>query len=105
MKYLGYLKSYKVEQLENESNTSRLVMNLVLSNDNTNAFILEAKYETKILVLYTCHRKFCMYKWSKYFPIVLKHNDLGGQEYSNVPLCYSLQIPLYNVSQDTVVIP
>lgn len=38
MRYLGYLKSYEVE-LESESSTSRLVMNLVLSNDNTEAFI------------------------------------------------------------------
>lgn len=81
------MKSYRVEELENESSTSRLGMNLVLSNANTKAFILEAKF--KVLTPYTCHRKFCIYKRSKYFPIVLKHNDLGEQECSNAPLCYS----------------
>lgn len=72
MRYLGYLKSYRAEGVGNESSTSRLVMNLVLSNDNTKAFILEASF--RVLVLYICQRNFCM---SNAFPIVLKHNDLG----------------------------
>lgn len=71
-------------------------MSLVLSNDNTKAFILEDSF--KVLVQYICQRKFCMSEGSKYFPIVLEHNDLGEQEYSNDPLCYSLQIPCYNLS-------
>lgn len=75
-------------------------MNLVLSNDNTKAFILEASF--RVLVLYICQRNFCM---SNAFPIVLKHNDLGEWEYSDAPLYYRLQIPFYNLSQDTAVVP